>query len=154
MIWFVHLIFDGSVIVLMVDDLVAPHGGAYGRARERGGRGEGGLKGVAGVDQQVDRQCEDFAWATACQSARALHEFEEERNRKQLPYDLVLMRALNIGLCDTFIGIGSESGVAKKTSNDQQLVSTIGTHLWLRQERQYDMVRPPDLRWICHRTDG
>ena len=97
---------------------------------------------------------EDFAWATACQSARALHEFEEERNRKQLPYDLVLMRALNIGLCDTFIGIGSESGVAKKTSNDQQLMSTIGARLLLRQERQYDMVRPPDLRWICHRTDG
>ena len=97
---------------------------------------------------------EDFAWATACQSARALHEFEEERNAKQLPYDLVLMRALNIGLCDTFIGIGSESRVAKKTSNDQRLMSTIGTHLLLHQERQYDMVRPPDLQWICHRTDG
>src|ERR1700743_322817 len=88
---------------------------------------------------------EDFAWATACQSARALHEFEEERNAKQLPYDLVLMRALHIGLCDTFIGIGSESGVAKKTSNDQRLMSTIGTRLLLRQERQYNMVRPPDL---------
>ena len=96
---------------------------------------------------------EDFAWATACQSARALHEFEEERNTKHLPYDLVLMRALNIGLCDTFIGIGSESGIAK-TSNDQRLMSTIGMRLLLRQERQYDMVRPPDLRWICHHIDG
>ena len=59
---------------------------------------------------------------------------------------MVLMRALNVGLCDTFIGISSESGVAKKTSKDQQIMATIGTRLWLRQEHQYDMVRPPDLR--------
>ena len=88
---------------------------------------------------------EDFAWASACQSAQALHEFEEEKKAKELPYDMVLMRALNVSLCDTFIGIGSESGVAKKTSNDQWIMATIGTRLWLRQERQYDMVRPPDL---------
>ena len=88
------------------------------------------------------------------QSARALHEFEEEKKAKELPFDMVLMRALNVGLCNTFIGIGSESRVTKKTSNKQRLVSTIGTRLWLRQEHQYDMVRPPDLRWICHRTDG
>ena len=77
----------------------------------------------------------DFAWATACQSARALHEFEEEKKAKELPCDMVLMRALNVGLCDTFISIGSESRIAKKTSNNQRLVSTIGTGLWLHQER-------------------
>ena len=87
----------------------------------------------------------DFAWAATCQLAQALHEFEEEKKAKELPYDLVLMRALNVSLCDTFIGIGSESGVAKKTSNDQRIMATIGTRLWLRQEHQYGMVRPPDL---------
>ena len=97
---------------------------------------------------------EDFAWVMACQSAQALHEFEEDKKAKELPFDLVLMRALNIGLCDTFIGVGRESGVAKKTSDEQRRVSPIGTRLWLRQEHQYDMVRPPDLQWIHHCTDG
>ena len=53
MIWFVHLIFDGFVIILMVDVLVVPYGGANGQAREGGGGGKGGLKGVPGMDQQV-----------------------------------------------------------------------------------------------------
>ena len=88
---------------------------------------------------------EDFAWAAACQLAQALHKFEEEKKAKELPYNMVLMRALNVGLCDTFISVGSESGVTKKTSNNQCIVSTIRTHLWLCQERQYDMVCPPDL---------
>ena len=88
---------------------------------------------------------EDFAWAVACQSAQALQEFEDDKKEKELPWDRVLMRALDIGLCDTFIRTKCESKVTKKMSDEQHRVSVIGTHLWLRQERQYDMVRPPDL---------
>ena len=55
------------------------------------------------------------------------------------------MKALNIGLCNMFIGTDPGSGVVKKMNVEQYLVSVIGTCLWLCQECQYDMVRPPDL---------
>ena len=61
----------------------------------------------------------DWSWAAACQLARALQEFEDGKKTKELPWDQVLMRALNIGRCDTFVRTKPSFRVAKKTSNEQ-----------------------------------
>ena len=72
---------------------------------------------------------EDWAWVTACQSAQALQEFEEDKTAKELPHNRVLMRVLNVGLCDMFIRTTPGSRVVKKTNVEQRQVSVIRTHL-------------------------